>query len=177
MRVGGSGENLLHRQTGGAGTPHIGGLRARRNHDIVRVGYDDDAKLRPLQHLIDERSRIDGIPVSRVVLVATQLGEPASHREKGRCKHDASQIGASRQQRRGGVTALAVSSEMEARVSMAGFDRVERRGEKIDFARGPTFWRIRLRSRSYLAGPGTDTAFADCGTTLRFAPAFGPGSA
>src|SRR5262245_65602509 len=70
------------------------------------------------------------------VLVPTRFGQSAAHGEEGRCKHDASEVGAPRQERRGGMTAFARPSEMEARVSMTGFDRVERRGDKIDFASG-----------------------------------------
>src|SRR5262249_23464611 len=70
------------------------------------------------------------------VLVPTRFGQSAVHGEEGRCKHDASEVGAPRQERRGGVTAFARPSEMEACVSKAGFDRVQRRGDKIDFAWG-----------------------------------------
>src|SRR5262249_45732759 len=110
----------------------------RRYDDIIWVGHDDDAKLRTLRHLIDERNGIYRILVSRVVLVATQFGEPASHRKEGRCKHDASKISAARQQRGGSVTALAISDEMKACISVTGFDRIERRRDQIDFAQRPT---------------------------------------
>ena len=108
----------------------------RGDHVIVWVGYNDDAKIRALYHVIDERDWIDGMFVSGDVLIPTRFGESAAHGEEGRCKHDASKVAAPRQELRGGVTALAISCEMEACVSMTGFDRVERRGDKIDFAWG-----------------------------------------
>src|SRR5262247_2077293 len=134
--VSSSREDLLHRQTGRAGTSHISGLRARGDDDIVWVGHDDDAKIRALHHLIDESDRIDGMFVFGYVPIPTRFGESAAHGEEGRCKHDASEVGPPRQERRGGVTALAISCEMQACVSMTGFDRVERRGDTIDFAWG-----------------------------------------
>jgi hypothetical protein len=73
--------------------------------------------------------------------------------------------------------ALAMSGKMEPGVSMTGFDRVERRRDKIDLARGPAAWRTRPRSRTCRAGPDIDTAFADCATTARFGLASWPGSA
>jgi hypothetical protein len=76
---------------------------------------------------MNERDRIDGMFVSGDVLVATRLGKQTPYRKKGRCKHDAPDIRAPRQQRGGGVTALAVSGKMEPGVPMPSFDGVERR--------------------------------------------------
>ena len=90
----------LHRQTGHAGAAHISGLRARRDHVIVWVGYNDDAKIRALYHVIDERDWIDGMFVSGDVLIPTRFGESAAHGEEGRCKHDASKVAAPRQELR-----------------------------------------------------------------------------
>src|SRR5262249_61743833 len=104
------------------------GLRARGDDDIVWVGYDNDAKTRALYHLIDERDGIDGMLVAGDVLVPTRFGQSAAHGEEGRCKHDASEVGAPRQERRGGMTAFARPSEMEAGVSNTGFDLLPRRG-------------------------------------------------
>jgi hypothetical protein len=87
---------LLHQQTGRAGTPHVSGLRACGDNDIVWVGYDDDAKIRALYHLIDERDGIDGMFVSGDVLVPTRFCESAAHGEEGRCEHDASKVAAPR---------------------------------------------------------------------------------
>src|SRR5262249_58169475 len=114
--AGGSGcrEDLLNRQTGRAGASHISGLRARGDDDIVAAGYDDDAKTRALCHLIDERDWIDGMFVAGDVLVQTRFGESAAHGDEGRCQHDAAEVGSPRQERRGGVTALAIPSEMQA---------------------------------------------------------------
>src|SRR5262249_28156378 len=150
--VSGSREDLLHRQTSRAGASHISGLRTRGDDDVVWVGYDDDAKTRALCHLIDERDWIDGMFVAGDVLVQTRFGESAAHGDEGRCKHDASEVGAPRQERRGGVTAFARPSEMQACVSMTGFDRVERRGDKIDFAWGSAS-RV-LARRAVAAGSG-----------------------
>src|SRR5262249_56072839 len=88
------------------------------------------------------------------VLVRTRFGQSAAHGEKGRCKHDASEVGAPRQERRGGMTAFARPSVMEAGVSMTGFYRVERRGDKIDFAWGSAAHVLAPRALAARSGKG-----------------------